>query len=61
MKSQYVRKIIVEVDEHVICQFWAKQNSLCKLTTNPNRIYCHFTYFMVYFLIQKGTFYPIHL
>ena len=58
MKSQYVHKIIVKVDEWVICLFLGKLISLCKLTTNPNRIYCHFTYFMVYFLIQKGTIYP---
>ena len=60
MKSQYVCKIIVEVDEWVLCQFWAEITSLCKLTTNPNRIYCHLTHFMVYFLIQKGTIYSLH-
>ena len=49
MKSQYLYKIIVEVDEWVLCLFLVKINSLCKLTANPNRIYCHFTYFMVYF------------
>ena len=61
MKSQYLYKIIVEVDEWVLCLFLVKINSLCKLTANPNRIYCHFTYFMVYFLIQKGTIYPLHV
>ena len=60
MKSQYVRKIIVEVDEWVICLFLVEMTSLCKLTANPNRIYCHFTYFMVYFIIQKGTIYSLH-
>ena len=59
MKSQYVYKIIVEVDEGVLCLFLAERTSLCKLTTNPNRMYCHFTYFMVYFLIQKGTIYSL--
>ncbi len=61
MKSQYVCKIIVEVDKWVLCMILAKITSLCKLTTKPNRMYCHFTFFMVYFLIQKGTIYPLHL
>jgi len=39
--------IIVEVDEQDICLFLDEMISLCKLTANPNRIYCHFTYFMV--------------
>jgi len=47
MKSQYLYKIIVEVDEWVICLILDDLTSLCKLTANPNRIYCHFTYFMV--------------
>ena len=59
MKSQYVYKIIVEVDEGVLCLFWTKHTSLCKLTTKPNRMYCHFPFFMVYFLIQKGTIFPL--
>ena len=61
MKSQYVYKIIVEVDEWVICLNSDDLISLCKLTANPNRMYCHFTYFMVYFLIQKGTIYSLHV
>ena len=61
MKSQYVYMIIGKVDEGVLCLFLAEMITLCKLTSNPNRIYCHFTYFMVYFLIQKGTIYSLHL
>ena len=61
MKSQHLYKIIVEDAEKDICLFGGEMHSLCKLTANPNRIYCHFPYFMVYFHIQKGTIYPLHL